>query len=240
MVERMPNRIIREGIIDSSAVNSLSPEAEVFYRRLMNVVDDYGRFDGRLPVLRARLYPLQLEKVREASLERWIAECVKARLIRLYEHKGSQYIEFHKLGSPRAKASKYPPPPDDCAQTQADASMCAQPQEDVPYSSSYSGSYSSSNSRERAAKPPLTQKPTVEEVAAYCRERGNSIDPQRFVDYYTANGWKVGRSSMKDWKAAVRNWEKNEKVPARGGGFKSHDERVIGDILDAMQHGGQQ
>ena len=58
--------------------------------------------------------------------------------------------------------------------------------------------------------------PTLEEVAAYCRERGNSVSPERFIDYYTSNGWKVGRNPMKDWKAAVRNWEKGEKPKAQG------------------------
>ena len=53
--------------------------------------------------------------------------------------------------------------------------------------------------------------PSYDEVKAYCDERGNSIDPQRFIDYYQANGWKVGKASMKDWKAAVRNWESREK-----------------------------
>ena len=53
--------------------------------------------------------------------------------------------------------------------------------------------------------------PTVEEVRAYCMERGNNVDPERFVNHYTANGWKVGRNSMKDWKAAVRTWEREEK-----------------------------
>lgn len=52
--------------------------------------------------------------------------------------------------------------------------------------------------------------PTVQEVADYCRERGNQVDAQRFVDYYTANGWRVGKNPMKDWKAAVRTWEKQE------------------------------
>lgn len=53
-------------------------------------------------------------------------------------------------------------------------------------------------------------RPTVQEVADYCRERGNQVDAQRFVDYYTANGWRVGKNPMKDWKAAVRTWEKQE------------------------------
>lgn len=51
--------------------------------------------------------------------------------------------------------------------------------------------------------------PTVDEVQAYCKERKNNIDAQRFVDYYTANGWHVGRNVMKDWKAAVRTWERS-------------------------------
>jgi len=54
--------------------------------------------------------------------------------------------------------------------------------------------------------------PTVQEVADYCRERGNQVDAQRFVDYYTANGWRVGKNPMKDWRAAVRTWEKQEGV----------------------------
>ena len=52
-------------------------------------------------------------------------------------------------------------------------------------------------------------KPKVEEVEAYCRERQNGIDAHHFYDYYESNGWKVGKSPMKDWKATVRSWERN-------------------------------
>lgn len=51
--------------------------------------------------------------------------------------------------------------------------------------------------------------PTLEEVKAYCIERKNNVDAQRFIDYYTSNGWLVGKNKMKDWKAAVRTWERN-------------------------------
>lgn len=51
--------------------------------------------------------------------------------------------------------------------------------------------------------------PTLEEVQAYCNERRNGVDAQRFIDYYSSNGWKVGKNPMKDWKAAVRTWERN-------------------------------
>ena len=53
--------------------------------------------------------------------------------------------------------------------------------------------------------------PTVDQVKEYCLERGNTVDPQRFVDYYQSNGWKVGKNPMKDWKAAVRTWEQNNR-----------------------------
>lgn len=58
--------------------------------------------------------------------------------------------------------------------------------------------------------------PTVEEVAAYCKERDNGVDAENFVDFYSAKDWFIGKNKMKDWKAAVRTWEKrdgNKKKP---------------------------
>ncbi|QDP61731.1 MAG: hypothetical protein Unbinned4466contig1000_43 [Prokaryotic dsDNA virus sp.] len=55
------------------------------------------------------------------------------------------------------------------------------------------------------------KKPTVDEVRKYCLERGNRIDPDRFVDYYESIGWMINKSKMKDWKASVRTWERNDK-----------------------------
>lgn len=60
------------------------------------------------------------------------------------------------------------------------------------------------------------KKPTLEEVKEYCNERNNNVDAERFINFYESKGWKVGNQSMKDWKACVRTWEKNnkqEKVP---------------------------
>jgi hypothetical protein len=59
-------------------------------------------------------------------------------------------------------------------------------------------------SRTRAFVPP-----SIDELKTYCEERRNAVDPQYFLDHYSANGWKVGRNPMKDWKATVRTWEKN-------------------------------
>lgn len=76
--------------------------------------------------------------------------------------------------------------------------------------------------------------PTVPEVEAYCLERGNGVDPRRFVDYYSANGWKVGKNPMKDWKAAVRTWERREdESPQRQAKTKSSNP-----FLDMLEEGG--
>ena len=56
--------------------------------------------------------------------------------------------------------------------------------------------------------------PTPEEVNAYCQERHNGIDGSEFCDFYTSKGWKVGKNPMKDWKAAVRTWERSRKQTA--------------------------
>ena len=57
--------------------------------------------------------------------------------------------------------------------------------------------------------------PSVEEVREYCLERGNGVDPEHFVDHYSAIGWKIGKAPMKDWKAAVRTWEKYQLTDKR-------------------------
>ena len=60
-------------------------------------------------------------------------------------------------------------------------------------------------------RPKRIEPPTVQAVQAYCDERGYHINAAAFVDFYTSNGWKVGKNPMKDWKAAVRTWERKDK-----------------------------
>ena len=55
--------------------------------------------------------------------------------------------------------------------------------------------------------------PTLEQVQDYCLERGNNVDAETFVDFYSSKGWMVGKNKMKDWKAAVRTWERKEQKP---------------------------
>ena len=195
----MPTRLLREGILDSKAVNALSFPAEVFYRRLMSVVDDFGRFDGRADYLRARLYPVKLDAVREADIPRWIAECEKAGLIALYTVDDEPYILFHRLGPARAAKSKYPAPPTDVAASrkrpQTDVNGHAPPQTDVnghappqtgaPYSYSVSDANSNANPTGGAAAepPPAEPRPVVP------RERKPPSGPHAEAIRFFVNSW---------------------------------------------------
>ena len=73
--------------------------------------------------------------------------------------------------------------------------------------------------------------PTVDEVRAYCQERQNGVNPQRFVDYYSSNGWMVGKNKMKDWKAAIRTWEQKENPKRRS------PPRSSNPFLDMLEEG---
>lgn len=53
--------------------------------------------------------------------------------------------------------------------------------------------------------------PTLDDVKAYCQERKNNVDPEKWIDFYSSKGWMVGSNKMKDWKAAVRTWERSDK-----------------------------
>jgi len=67
------------------------------------------------------------------------------------------------------------------------------------------------NGIEAVPKTTRFVKPTIEEVSAYCAERKNGINAEAFINFYESKGWKIGKNSMKDWKAAVRTWESKNK-----------------------------
>lgn len=108
----MPSRIVREGILTSESVNACSWPAEVLYRRLMSVVDDFGRFYAKPALIRAACYPLQLEKVSDSDIGKWLLETEKAGLVRVYPASdGKRYLEIQKFQQrSRALVSRFPPP----------------------------------------------------------------------------------------------------------------------------------
>jgi len=116
----MPNRILRDGILASEKVAGLGWAAEVFYRRLMSIADDYGRYEAGHQLLRARCYPLQTDDVKPVDIARWLVACQSAGLLVMYVVDGKRYLEIVRFQQQQRSASKCPAPP-------AVDSKCSQP-----------------------------------------------------------------------------------------------------------------
>ena len=223
----MPNRIIKESICTSETIDSLSPFQEIFFYRLLVNCDDYGCMDARVKVLSARLFPLR--DVKEKEIENAVEKLAEVGLIGLYEVDGRRFLKVLKWADhQRLRVSKHKFPEPDEAQLAAtrgnSRQLAANGGNLRPESESESESESEIEREPRKRFSP----PSVEEVAAYCRERNNSVDAERFVDFYASKGWKIGSQPMKDWQACVRTWEKRDKAPSGSG---------PGKIVPAQQYG---
>ena len=106
----MPNRIVREGWIESLNIDALDASAERFFLRLILKADDYGRFHANPVLLKSALFPLK-DDIRSADMTRFLAACEKTGLIRCYETSGKRYLEIQRFNQRnRAKESKFPEP----------------------------------------------------------------------------------------------------------------------------------
>lgn len=144
----MPNRIIKESICVSESIDSLNWFEEVLFYRLIVNCDDFGRFDGRVPVVKNRLFPLK-DNVTAKAVEGGINKLASVGLVRMYECDGKPYLclpTWNDHQSVRAKRSKYPAPDDS---VNAHEIICNQVQANVPViqSESYSISESESNAK---------------------------------------------------------------------------------------------
>lgn len=206
----MPTRLIRDGILTSERVASLSWEAEVFYRRLLSLVDDYGLADARPSVLRSALYPLQLEKMSECNVQRCLAACETAGLILLFARNGKSFLMVRDFGQSLRSAPKYPlpdgykaiqvgkskyqlaTPDDDCSQLQTDTNSCSQ-------LCTYADAYSDANKQENNAgedntvvcsNPPAV--PTLPPPPLPDRERLNDVRGMHCADNHADLGASPG------------------------------------------------
>jgi hypothetical protein len=199
----MPDRIIRTGILTSDSVNKLGAPAEVFYRRLMSVVDDHGRYDGRAAILRAVLYPLQLTRVSEPDIGKWILETGEAGLVRRYTAEGRPFLEIVKFGQKIRSRSKWPDPPtsaDNCQQVPTDVPVCV-----VDMRSRISRA---SRLPEDWALPEDWRTWTKAEKAAW-PDAWIERTAAAFKDYWLA----APKGSKLDWQATWRNWVRNAHDP---------------------------
>ena len=212
----MPNRIIKESIRTSKKINNLNDFQFRLWLYLITYVDDYGRGSADPELVKSFVFPRR-KRISESDIEKALAELAGMGCILLYEVDGESYFYFPNWGEHQriqTKKSKFPEPPESVFQTiQSDntevhgESRCATETNGLnpnPNTNPNTNPRESTRTRERFAPP------TLEEVSAYCLERGNALDPQRFIDFYSSKNWMVGKNKMADWKAAVRGWERSE------------------------------
>jgi hypothetical protein len=109
----MPNRLLKEGIVDSSAIDRLTPEEEVFFYRLLVVSDDFGRMDARLPILKSRCYPLK-DGVKLDKIDSHLQSLVRQKLAIRYQVDDKPYLQILKWEQRVRSKGKYPSA--DCGQ----------------------------------------------------------------------------------------------------------------------------
>jgi hypothetical protein len=103
---------LKEGIVDSALIDSLSPEAEVCFYRLVVVADDLGRFDARTAIVRSRCFPLKEQSNFSAKVETWLSELADKLLILRYRVAGQPYLQIAKWDQRVRSNGKYPEPSD--------------------------------------------------------------------------------------------------------------------------------
>lgn len=109
----MPNRIIRDGILESEKFDNVAPLSQLFYRCLMSVVDDFGRYSADIPVLLSRCFPRRPSWADEGLVTLALSECSQAGLLILYVVDGRNYLEMLAFGQRlrENQRSKFPDPP---------------------------------------------------------------------------------------------------------------------------------
>lgn len=209
----MPNRIIKESICTSESLAELSDFEFRLWVGLITQADDAGRGDARPAIIKGRVFPLR-KRVTVKEIDNALHGLAAKGCVSLYMVGGRPYFWFPTWSDHqriRDVKPKYPGP-EDADKKETSAADCGNPPQIAadcglnPIQSNPNTNPNPNNMRASRFTPP-----TLDDVQAYCFERGNTVDPQRFVDYYSSNGWKVGKNPMKDWKAAVRTWEKSRE-----------------------------
>lgn len=92
-----------------------------------------------------------------------------------------------------------------------------------------------SSAKSTTTKRKRFEKPTISDIEQYCIERNNNVNAEHFFDYYESNGWRVGKNSMKDWKAAVRTWERSEyRKPNSKKNSKEDAINVVNNLMNKL------
>lgn len=198
----MANRILRDWTTNDR-MNGVSIYVERFFTRLMMKADDFGCFYADTRLLKANLFPLLLDSIREADLSRWVTECQTVGLIVLYESKGKKYLQIQDFRQRLDRmCSKFPKPEDN--QVLVSDNQVLREVETNP------------ETRNRNKKPKqeteVKEIPSLEIFLEYAKEKtGNDyISLKKSIEFkynsWAENSWKTGHGNeIKNWKSTLLN-----------------------------------
>jgi hypothetical protein len=208
----MPTRYLKPGICDSPHIDAIkSAQAECLYYRLLVTVDDYGRYDARPALVKARCYPLR-ETYTSKQVQAWLLELHTAGLIALYGTENGEYLQILRWDNkPRASESKFPPIPTDadgCIQVYANAGIPRtvlpvtvtdipkhkpkpkQPARAVPIPDWLPEEcWENWKAERRDRKKPMTPRAEQAAINALSDLRNKGHDPAKVIQQSIANGW---------------------------------------------------
>lgn len=234
----MPNRIIKESLCTSDKISNLTDFEFRLWVGLITQADDAGRGDARPAIIKGAVFPLR-ERVTVKDVDVAIHGLAAKGCVSLYTVGGKPYFWFPTWGNHqriRDCRTKYPAP--ECSDNLMSAASCG----GLPQAAAGGGlnpiqSESKSESNPKEIRATRFVPPSVDEVRLYCKERNNKVDAEQFVDFYTSKGWKVGISPMKDWKAAVRRWERDNRKPQQASTSERDTSYDLDEVCRAMKEG---
>jgi len=218
----VPNRLLREGICSSDALNAVSAEEEVFFYRLLVVCDDFGHADARLPILKANCFPLK-DSATPAKIEQWLSGLAKAGLVRRYAVGGRVYVAISKWEQRIRTNPKHPLPEGDGVQwidsgLPQPAADCGHPSADCGLGKGKGKGKGATSRQGRELLPlPPDWVPSENTIASVSREFGLRVpeDVERYVaafrDACASKGY-----TYRDHDAAFRNCVRQDWPKLRG------------------------
>jgi hypothetical protein len=214
------SRTIKPGFFTNDVLAQCEYGARLLFAGLWTISDREGRLEDRPARIKGLLFPFD-----RCNVEKWLDALADNKFIVRYEAAGTRYIQIVNFGRHQSPHIKEPasliPAPDSSDTSPLSDSLSAR---NAVRGNGETGNSNGETGNRQARFVP----PTLAEVAAYCLDRNNGIDPEQFIAHYTSKGWKVGRAPMRDWKSAIVTWEKNKGVfsaqpkPARVNAGNTH------------------
>lgn len=194
-------------------------DSMVFYRSFYEAVKGLSSAERLSCIETIIRYGLDGTEPEDGGVAAMVLQLVRP----VIDHNNERYLNGRKGGRPKTKTE----PKQNLDETKTEPRPNQDRTKTEPYVYEYVDAYEDANVDKDIKKAPAARfiKPTLEEVSEYCRQRKNNVDPGAFIDFYNSNGWKVGRNPMKDWKAAVRTWEKRAGSAKKPNGFDYSDQR---------------